>query len=235
MPMKLLAGVLFVVVGLLVAMGYRNKGMPASIDTLTRRVTDLEVQNVQLLKQLNWMTEQIEKEKQKASANSAKIAGLVTRLSKSIETAQGPSSADTPDSMEVAMSDNTEPVLDEYTSEAAYEGDTSEVTIVTPTEEIDITDAVNQTRKKWMQNLDSFAEQNQLDHRTQEFIAGLLNESLSQSIELDNRAASQKMKFSEYSEASEKMKNQLKTRLSSILDEAQLGEFYAQVLYNQPK
>ena len=176
---KLLAGVIVIFIGIGIIMSYQYKGMPASIHKLTQRVAELEVQSVGLLKQINMLGEQLEREKQKASANSAKTARIVSRLSKAIETAQVPSSAETPDSTDAAMSDRAESVVDEYISAAAYEGDIPEVKIVTPTEEIDITDAVNQTRKTWMHNLDSFAEQNQLDLQTQEFIAGLLNESLS--------------------------------------------------------
>ena len=54
MLQKLLTGVITVLPVLVAAIGYQYRGMPASIRTLTQRVTDLEVQNMQLLKQLKW-------------------------------------------------------------------------------------------------------------------------------------------------------------------------------------
>lgn len=180
-----------VLIGLGIFLIHHLSRISTSIHTLTQRVDDLEVQNMQLLKQFEWLEEKKEK------AKSTALTPLAVRH-KSSDSVPGSNSME---------------VQSPATARAETDADSKEWE--------------DKMRANMESNLDSFARHIQLDDDGKQFIADLLDQSLGQLKALTDGLQSKTLSQQEVVTESQKIQEEMDTKLSTILNRQQISVFHA--------
>ena len=235
---KLLTGIIAVLVGLGVMIWYYQfRSIPTSIDSLTQRVVELEVQNMQLLKQLEWMEDQIELAQQKVSADRAKIADLMSRPSKSFKTERLLTGADSSTEYEdhvkyedhVEYEDFNDAVAAGIPEERPRE-DSPVDKAESHTASVGGADSYKGMRESLNHNLGGFAETHQLDNETEKYIARVLDESVNKIVALKDSVNARELDGQQFAEEVQRMQDDMDMKLSAIFTAEQMTVFRNQVL-----
>ena len=214
---KVSLGINVLLLGLAIFFGVRVNGFSTAQETLTQRVTDLEIQNVQLAKQLAWLDEQQDKE----------TAGTVTGVVRRERLSQ----------KKTAASSAVQSTSEEYSAPLS----SNEVARLRADLRNEVEDIVSekqassreQRRQEWqdrmhdnmMRSLDDFAEDQQLDDDAKTKITAIINENMNQRRAMRDELDARNLSFYEFTQEERKMREEMAAKLSEVLDEEQLSEF----------
>ena len=233
MSNKLLIAVNVIVFSAGVIVALQLNAVIKSVGTLTQRVTDLEVQNVQLSKQFEWMEQQKALADRSPSANR-KYANRSGYMSRNGSVPGRPSvsshtSAGTPFSQETwedGNGDNGMPAQNDSNSEMVDDHNFEQQGKVNPEQwENHQSDWENGLRDRMENELDNFAEENALDDAAKTHISDLLAESVDRRRELRNKMASNNLSLKEYIEQNRKLGEEIAGKSSTYLTDEQQEKF----------
>ena len=209
-----LNGILLVLVAITFV---QSHGMVASVDTLSRRVTDLEVQNVQLARQMAWVEQNLgDSRRQPAGAGTQRgeKQAQMTPSRKQITATSENSDVSTAD---MAVTELKADLRREVEAMVAQEQ----------------TDSRTKRRQEWQQrmsegvkqSLADFAEDHQLDDSVTQQISALFDESMEKRQQLREELDARNMSFYEFRQEERKMRDEMNSKLSTLLTEDQLAAF----------
>ena len=217
MPLKLMLGFNVLLLGVGGYLAVQLSGMSRSINTLTQRVTDLEVQNVQLSRQLEWVEQNNANSKNNRNVRSSSRQTSMNRVGRK----------GTQD--DTTLLANAE-ISSEREMAALKEEMRQEVQDIVADERAE---RRKKRREEWekrmresmTESLDDFAEDHQLDDDVKSQIAVLLDESMNRRGELRDEMNERNLSFYEFREKERELRDEIDTRLSELLTEEQMEVF----------
>jgi phage-related protein len=212
---KISIGLNMVLLVLAVLIFVHANGMKTAMDTLSRRVTDLEVQNVQLSRQLV----QLDRNAIPVARRGA-AAGQATspeRMARSIRRSGEPFSDTETGGDAVNLGELKADLRREVESMVAQEQ----------------TDLREKRREEWQQrmaegikqSLSEFAEDHQVDDRVVEQISALFDESTARRQQLREDLDARNMSFYEFRQEERKIRDEMNAKMAELLTEDQMAAF----------
>ncbi len=189
--------------------------MKTAMDTLTRRVTDLEVQNVQLSRQMVQLNQNaISVARRGAATDLATIPERVARPTRR----SGESFSDTEPGGDAAN-------LGELKADLRREVETMVAQ--------EQTDLREKRREEWQQrmaegmkqSLSEFAEDHQVDDRVVEQISALFDESTARRQQLREDLDARNMSFYEFRQEERKIRDEMNAKMADLLTDDQMAAF----------
>jgi hypothetical protein len=190
-------------------------GMKTAMNTLTRRVTDLEVQNVQLSRQMVQLDQNaISATRRGAAAGPATSPERVTR---STRRSGKPFSDTGTDGDAVNLGELKADLRREVETMVAQEQ----------------TDLREKRRAEWQQrmaegvkqSLAEFAEDHQVDDKVVEQISALFDESTARRQQLHEDLDARNMSFYEFRQEERKIRDEMTAKMADLLTEDQMAAF----------
>ncbi|MBN2714742.1 MAG: hypothetical protein JXX14_02740 [Deltaproteobacteria bacterium] len=187
-------------------------------DTLSQRVTDLEVQNVQLAKQLSWIAENTSG---KTAKSTASPSAARREMPKETRGDGGPGPGDATLDKEVLSSENVASLkadLREEVEEMVAEHQST-------AREKRRAEWETRMREGMIQSLDDFADDQQLNDSVKARISELITESMTQRQNLRRELEDHNMSFYEFSQEERKMRREMEAKVSELLTDEQMEAF----------
>ncbi|MBN2527118.1 MAG: hypothetical protein JXR76_12045 [Deltaproteobacteria bacterium] len=206
---------LLLILGIFVAVQQRD--LSTTVELLTHRVTDLEVQNVQLSKQLEWASKGDSgmPGAQRFTASQRNQSFKSTERQGGRELSPDTVSGDGADAGDI---ENLKAHLRQEVEEmvAQEQNESSE-----------------KRRQEWQErmrdgmteSLNDFAEDQHLEGDVKVRLSVLLNESMEKRQKLRDELHNRNLSFYEYRQEERKMREEMESNLSNILDEEQVEAF----------